>query len=173
MFCLYCFLHIKILQMSLWSHLQSFSTKPLPSTAGHLETTVPTHSTNLHCAEQGGRRRTIVFTQTHYENQQTSFSSFVSDTRANSSVSFWQKEKRVSRTSKLRTEGYRHLSQQAWVVQILQSKTAGIHREIFTFELYSEKQQTEDTQVQCPSHRIFQKAERSWIDHTWKKEKFV
>lgn len=28
---------------------------------------------------------------------------------------------------------------------MLQSKTAGIHRKIFTFVLYGEKQQTEDT----------------------------
>lgn len=51
------FWQIKILRMSLWSHLQSFSTKPLPPTAGHVDTSVPTHSTNLHCAKQGGRRR--------------------------------------------------------------------------------------------------------------------
>lgn len=93
-----------------------------------------------------GGEGTIVFTQTHYENQQTSFSSFVSDTCANSFVFPFGRSKRGSQEqANSEQKVYRHLFQQAWVIQILQSKTTGIHKKIFTFELHSEKQQTEDT----------------------------
>lgn len=87
---------------------------------------------NLHSTEHGGGEGTTVSIQTLYENQQTSFSSFVSDSCANSFVFLFGRRKGGSQEQtpsfKLEAEGLYKYSFNKFriLVQILQPKTAGV-----------------------------------------------
>lgn len=84
-----------------------------PLQLAYLDIKLPTHCTNSLSADTGGGEGTTVFIQNHYENQQTSFSSFVSDTCANSFVFLFGRRKGGSQEHtpcfKQEREVYRHL----------------------------------------------------------------
>lgn len=107
------------------------TTSPLQfSLSGH-QTAYPLHKLTQHRA-RGRRRNNCIYPDSLSENQQTSFSSFVSDTCANSFVFLFGRRKGGSQEHtpyfKLEAEGLYTYSFNKFriVVQILQPKTAGV-----------------------------------------------
>lgn len=116
----------------------------------YLDIKLPTHCTNLCSAEHGGRRRNnYIYSDSLWESTNQFFFICFWHLCKQFCVSFWQKKRRLSRPYIVLQTWNRRLRdilfQQVRSSMNFAAKDSWdkCHRKIFTFELYSKKQQTE------------------------------